>query len=153
MLKTKKSMRFLTVFILFFAMVFSVATVPISAAGVETWYTTSDYIIEPSFTNRGYNLTPIKTMGASGTLHLVIGAHEFLDASTNPVNFKYEIRSASGSVLKTETIVLTRDSLSFAFWTQISVTKGQQIQLYTSTYDAVTGNYRTVKVEYWHWLS
>lgn len=153
MTTTKKTLRFLSIFVLIFAMVLSIASVPASAAGVETWYATDDYIFENEFTIRGYNLTPVKTMGSTGTLNLIIAALEFTDASSNsnPVNFRYEIRS-NGTVLLSGTETLTNDELSFAFWTRVNVTAGQKIQVYISAYDAVTGNYRTARVEYGHWL-
>lgn len=157
MTATKKSIRFLTVLALIFAMVLSIASVPVSAAGVETWYKTDDYIWENAFTIRGYNLTPVKTMGTSGTLHIVFELNSLLDTGTKPNNlvYTYQIRSANGTVLLggTEEFQSTNDGLPFAVFTKINVTQGQKIQIYISVYDTVTGVYRTASVGYGHWLS
>lgn len=152
MTATRKTTRFLTVLALIFAMVLSIVSVPASAAGVETWYPSEYYVYEDPFTIRGYNLTPVKTMGASGTLYFEITAMELLDSSTNPMEFKYEIRS-NGTVLESFTYYWSKGDLPRTCVDYVNVTKGQKIQLYISAYDTVTGNYRTVKVKYGHWLS
>ncbi len=97
MLKTKKSMRFLTVLALIFAMVFSIMSVPASAAGVETWY---DVKGTENLTMVGDNLTPPKTMGVSGILKIEAEFH-VTDTLKLPDNVIYllEIRSSNGIVL------------------------------------------------------
>ena len=156
MTATKKSLRFLTVLALIFAMILSFASISTSAAGAETWYVTDDYIFENNFTIRGYNLTPVKTMGASGTLHILFELNSLLDTGTNPNDlvYTYQIRSASGTVLLggTEKFSSTNDGLPFAVFTQINVKQGQKVQIYISVYDIVTGVYRTASVGYGHWL-
>lgn len=152
MTATKKSMRFLTVFALIFAMVLSMTSIPASAAGVETWGASDYYIFEDPFTIRGYNLTPVKTMGTSGTLFIHITAMELLDTSTNPMKFKYEIRS-NGTVLSSYTYYWSPGDLPCSCVDSVQVSAGQKIQLYISAYDTVTGNYRTVQVKYGRWLS
>ncbi len=151
MTATKKSIRFLTVLALIFAMVLSIASVPASAAGVETWNQSEYFIWEQPFTMRGYNLTPVKTMGTMGRLHLLLTV-DFLDANPNPANVKLEVRSTNGTVLKTFTQVM-KPGFGPGISEHIDVMAGQKIQLYMSAYDSVTGNYRTVSVEYAHWLT
>lgn len=155
MTNVKRSLRLFTVFALVATIVLSIFAVPASAAGVETWYKTDDYIYENQFTFKGYNLTPVKTMGASGTLHLIIAALELMDTSTysTPMNFRFDVRSYSGTILYTHSETISSSQLSSAFFITVPVSYGQQIQIYTSAYDSVTGNYRTLKVEYAHWLT
>lgn len=98
MLKTKKSMRFLTVFALIFAMVFSIMTVPVSAAGIETWYGPTK--AEDTFPIHGYNLTPEKTMGVSGELVIVASfTTTSSEAFLGQIRYTVEICNVLGSVV------------------------------------------------------
>lgn len=152
MTATRKSMRFLTVLALICAMVLSIASTPVSAAGVETWYKGS--LDEPSFLMNGYNLTPVKTMGVSGKLTIT---EHFETADGNNPDHYYpvyvlEIRSLNGTVLARESKgwgFLYSGTLSVS----IDVTKGQQIQIYTSVYEKGNTNFaRKANIWYNHTL-
>ena len=142
MTATRKSMRFLTVLALICAMVLSIASTPVSAAGVETWY--SQFKYEPSFPINGYNLTPVKTMGVSG--ELLVGAWmSTTDNSTTPAVFTLEVRSTSGAVLARDTVTSTgRAHVSIS----LNVTVGQKVKIYTGIY--TNNSARKGEVDYSH---
>ena len=146
MLKTKKTMRFLTVFALIFAMVFSIMTVPVSAAGVEDWY---GHKATESLTMYGTNLTPSKTLRVSGVL--VIEAQlTVIDSLTFPdqVTYVVEIRGSDGAVLAQKS-TLSPVGLS-TLRVEAHVPSGPVVRIYTSAHCTAHGAKLNAKVQYTH---
>ena len=116
-------------------------------AGTETWYGSGSggsY----SFTN--YNLTPVKTMGNSGTL--VISGSFYGDdgyANSSPIKLTAQIRSTSG-VVRASTVVVDDRSGATGFVMSCRVTAGDKVQLYfdASSIANPPGIYRSAYVEY-----
>ena len=96
-------------------------------AGNETW-TGSGFGGAFSFVD--YNLTPVKTMGKSGTL-LISGYFYGNDgyADSSPIKLTFEIRSTSGAVLARTIVPDTRNG-NIPFAVSCQVTKGQKVQLF-----------------------
>lgn len=121
-------------------------------AGAETW-TGSGF--GGAYTFYDYNLTPVKTMGNSGTL-LVYGNFHCADgfASSHPIALTVQIRNTAGRVLEYTSIV---DSLSGStpFAVSYHVNAGDKIQLYfdASSVGAQPGIYRSAYVEYSYIIS
>ena len=116
-------------------------------AGTETWYG-SGFGGSYSFTN--YNLTPVKTMGNSGTL--VISGSFYGDdgyANSSPIKLTAQIRSTSG-VVRASTVVVDDRSGATGFVMSCHVTAGDKIQLYfdASSIANPPGIYRSAYVEY-----
>ncbi len=149
MTNTKKSLRFITAFTLALAMVLSIAPLSAFAAGTETWY--SGFVAEAPFTTTGYNLTPTKTMGVSGTLY-IDATYRVVDKDkySTPVNCTLEIRDLNGNVLATTN---TTFSSQLLIPLSLNVTQGQRIRLYMDAYDAYTGDARRVQITYSHFIS
>lgn len=145
MTNAKKSLRLFTVFALVAVMVLSIFAVPASAAGVETWYATYNPVYEDEFYFAGYNLTPVKTMGDSGTLLIGVDV-DLTDGNPNPAIITVQIRSTSGTVLASGSI-----STSVP-WPHIQVetpvTAGQKVQIYVGVY--TNGVYRSGYISYYH---
>lgn len=150
MTATKKSIRFLTVLALIFAMVLSIASVPVSAAnigGTTTWYRgiygTSEFQIH------GYNLTPIKTIGDAGRLSF---SQKFVltdtSVNSNAARCTVEIKSTSGAVLARATGITDSDGVCEIGVPIISVSVGQKIQIYSTVYDVNTNYARKAKSWY-----
>ena len=114
----------------------------LAIGGTETWEEGMDWANQ--FTFYGNNLTPVKTMGVTGTLYLTVVYN-----SSTPVKLQFQVRKANSST-------------TLASWTTgantyyennfpgISVTKGQKIQLYFRVLDK-NGNYdtnRPLKISY-----
>ncbi len=156
MTATKKSIRFLTSLFLVFTMVFFIVSVPVSAAGVENWYAGNSYsyIYENEFTIRGYNLTPVKTCYGTGVMNINVEILQILDSASNsnPINFTIQICSTSGAVLSgfTANSADFKNGFPHGLWTSCNISNGQKIQIYIGAYDAITGNYRTVRLKYGH---
>lgn len=116
-------------------------------AGNETW-TGSGF--GGSYTFTDYNLTPVKTMGASGTL-LIYGSFYGNDgyASASPIKLTAQIRSTSGAI-RAETIRVDNRSGNVSFAMSCTVSKGDQIQLYfdASSIANPPGIYRSAYVTY-----
>lgn len=95
-------------------------------AGVETLYAGSGSI--GSFYLQNNNLTPVKTMGASGTFSLFGTAS---CSSTNYWQICVQIKDAyTGTVLATD--YTTGSSYNFQYYSmELNVTKGQKIQIFT----------------------
>lgn len=148
MTATKKSMRFLTVLALTLAMVLSIASVPASAAGVETWYKGS--VTETTMYTTGTNLTPVKTMGESGTL--TISATFKLTDSSDLAYCVLEIRDATNTLLVLKHIDGSTNSLR-RLKVSIPVTQGQQLHVFTNVIDASTLAGRQAEIVYIHTLS
>ena len=119
----------------------------VTRAGNETW-TGSGFGGAFRFTD--YNLTPVKTMGESGTL--VISGYFYGDdgyADVSPVKLTFQIRSTSGTVLKS---IVVPDTLngSIPFAISCNVSKGQQIQLFmdASSISSPPGILRSAYIAY-----
>lgn len=148
MTATRKSARFITALALIFAMVLSIASIPVSASGVETWY--GPLKTEESFDFYGTNLTPIKTMGVSG--ELTVSATFVPSVIFTQVNYTLEIRNVSGNT------VLASKSFSSALVycplsVSLNVTQGQQITVFCSATNASTGEKISSAVIYSHSIS
>lgn len=149
MTATKKSMRFLTVLALIFAMVLSIASVPVSAAigGPETWYKGSG--ISDPIPIDGENTTYRKTMGDSGVL-TITAVYKPSVEGLERVKCVLEIRNANNQTISR--------SEGYAVFTQgvvsasINVSKGQEIFIFMGTYDS-SGKKVPSTVYYTHKLS
>lgn len=96
-------------------------------AGAETWSSSG---LAGNYTFEDYNLTPVKTIGKSGTL--VINGSFYGDdgyAISSPIRLTVQIRSTSGSV-KAATAPIDNRTGSTPFSLSCAVTAGEQIQLY-----------------------
>lgn len=157
MTTVKKGMRFIAVMTLSIIVAFSFSTTVLanSVDGRTTWYlgqaTSSEMNIN------GYNLTPVKTMGASGTLNITqTFLLSDLSSNSNTALCTLEIRNTSGAVLGRVTGITSTNTLTFgarSLSLTISVNKGQQIQLYSSVYDTSTGYARRAKSTYTYTLT
>ena len=116
-------------------------------AGNETWTGSG---LGGNYTFNNYNLTPIKTMGKSGTL-LIHGSFYGADgfATSSPIKLTVEIRTTSG-VVKARTVVTDDHSGAAAFSVAATVSAGEQIQLYfdASSIANPPGIYRSAHVLY-----
>ena len=117
-------------------------------AGTETWYGGSALAGDYTFENN--NLTPVKTMGQSGTLRIsgsFYGADGY--ASASPIKLTVEIRSTSGAVLA-RTIATDDRTGSTPFGLSCNVTQGQRIQIFfdASSIANPPGIYRSAHVTY-----
>lgn len=116
-------------------------------AGNETW-TGSGF--GGSYTFNNNNLTPVKTMGKSGTL--LISGHFYGNdafASSSPIILTVEIRSTSGAVLGRASFYDNRSG-NVPFAVSANVSAGQQIQLFFDASSAANppGIYRSAHVSY-----
>lgn len=138
MTATKKSIRFLTVLALTFAMVLSIISIPASAAGVEI--STPTFVLNPTY------LSSVITMEENGRFY-VTGKFLIDDKTvyTNPVNCTLQIRSTNGTVLASKTMLNGGYKI---FSCDTNVSKGQQVQIYMSVFDSVTGETRYAIVSY-----
>lgn len=116
-------------------------------AGEETW-TGSGFGGSYRFTD--YNLTPVKTMGQSGTL-LISGSFYGDDGYANSSRIKLtaQIRSTSG-VVRASTVVVDDRSGATYFAVSCNVSAGDRIQIYfdASSIANPPGIYRSAYVEY-----
>ena len=116
-------------------------------AGEETW-TGSGHGGSYTFTN--YNLTPVKTMGQSGTL-IISGSFTGQDgyANSSPIKLTAQIRSTSGAVKASTVEVDDRSGATF-FSVVASVRAGERIQLFfdASSIANPPGIYRSAYVSY-----
>lgn len=148
MTATRKTTRFLTVLALIFAMVLSIVSVPASAAGVETWY--GGYVSEGSFGIDGTNTTPRKTMGVSGQLDVVV---DFVPKGSvfTQINYTVQIRDTAGRVLASQQLSSMLPVVRIPI--SLTVTQGQEIQLYFSAKYATTNQNVNASVSYSHSIS
>lgn len=116
---------------------------PMPISGTETWYAGSGYV--GSLTLEDGNLTPVKTMGASGTLWV----HGSAVANNNGNSWWIRVQIISyntGKVLAETTSTPRADSKQ-AYAVSLNVTKGQQIQIYL-TYGSKPVNDAKVELYY-----
>lgn len=123
----------------------------VTRAGNETWNGSG---LAGNYTFNNYNLTPVKTMGKSGTL-LIHGSFYGDDgfATSSPIKLTVEIRTTSG-VVKARTVVTDDHSGAAAFSVAATVSAGEQIQLYfdASSIANPPGIYRSAHVTYYYAL-
>lgn len=117
----------------------------------ETWGKTSSFRKVGTFTMEGNNLTPVKTMGSSGTLSIKLDdAHVVGNLSS--INLKVQIKDHSTQrVLKEWTITRFSGIANYELSGGLAVRSGQRIQVHFTAYDAATGNYndnRQVNITY-----
>ena len=150
MTATKKSIRFLTVLALVFAMVFSITSIPASAIidGPETWYKGSS--MSNYFTVYGTNTTNRKTMGDSGVLTITLTYKANDVGGLEKVKGVVEIRNANNQTIASNEsyAVFTQGAVSVS----TNVSKGQEVFIYMATYDS-SGNKVTSTVNYLYRLS
>lgn len=118
-------------------------------AGNETWTGSG---LGGDFRFIDYNLTPVKTMGQSGTLTIsgnFYGNDGYADSS--PIKLTFEIRSTSGAVLARTVVPDTRNG-NIPFAVSCHVSKGQQIQLFmdASSIANPPGILREAKIQYYY---
>ena len=147
MLKIKKTIRFLTVIAIVFAMVISIASLPTSAAGTETWY--GSYKTEGEISINGSNTTPVKTMGVSGTLKIT--AYFVPSIALKNVKYVVQIRDLAGRVLASNTFTSALPTAPVSV--SLKVTKGQEVRIFFASYDAETGANISSKMSYSHSIS
>ncbi len=159
--RTKKLAKFFTCLFLTLAIVLSTSVSVFAIeqnntrAGTETWSsTTNTYVGSMHFTNT--NLTPVKTIGRTGTL--TIWGHFYGEddyAAYKPINFTAQLKRAYGSVL-TQTVVYDDRSGLIHFQLQYPVKAGDQLQLYftaTTASGELPGYTRAAFAEYWYCIS
>lgn len=121
----------------------------VTRAGNETWNGSG---LGGNYTFNNYNLTPIKTMGKSGTL-LIYGSFYGADgfATSSPIQLTVEIRSTSGAV-KARTVRVDDHSGATSFSVAVPVSAGEQIQLFfdASSIANPPGIYRSAHVTYYY---
>lgn len=142
----------LLAFVLMAVLTISAFSTQAFAAGVETWY--GDWVNEPTITVRNNNLTPVKTMGESGTLHVACGikGRPDLEPSGCPlVKVTMQIRDQNGNVLASGTV--REDAFMPQIHLSIPVVAGQKIQIFfdvSSVSYNPNGNYRVADINYSH---
>lgn len=129
----KKTLRKILSIALAVVMLFSFTTVAYAVegdvapcAGTETWYAGNGKV--GSFTLSGNNLTPVKTMGATGNLTV----YGFADVTTNDNIWWVEIQIIdykTGDVIA-ETSSKSRNSNGQAYSLSFDVVKGQKIRIF-----------------------
>ena len=135
MTKTSSIPRKLLAFVLVTVLAITAFSTQAFAAGVETWY--ASWVSEGTITVRINNLTPVKTMGTSGTLHIVAQVSGRSDLNGNVL--------ASGEV--------SEDALAPQVHINLPVSAGQQVQIFfdiSSVSYNPNGNYRIADVTYGH---
>lgn len=112
-------------FLMIIILIVSGFSTRVLAAGVETWY--SNWVDEPKITVTNNNLTPVKTMGVSGNLHIAcyFKSRSDLEPSGCPnIKVTVQVRSTDGTVL------ISKALEEGSFWNLINisipVTKGQK---------------------------
>lgn len=122
----KKKILSIVALVLVAIMAFSV---PAMAAGTETW--NGEWVNEPTMIIKNNNLTPVKTMGQDGTLHVgaAIKGRPDLEPSGCPkVKLTMEIRDLNGNVLASGSV--REDAFMPQVHLAIPVTKGQKIRVF-----------------------
>ncbi len=147
-----KSAKCILSFFMSLVLIISAFSSQAFAAGVETWY--SDWVDEPTMTVTNNNLTPVKTMGVSGNLHIaaaVTGRPDLEPAGCPKVKMTVEIRDLSGNVLAKGEV--REDDFMPQVHLTIPVTAGQKIQVFfdvSSVSYNPNGNYRIANISYSH---
>lgn len=127
-------------------------SVPAMAAGTETWY--GGWVDEPTIVVTNNNLTPVKTMGQSGTLHVAAAIKRRPDlepAGCPKVKMTMQIRDLNGNVLRSGTV--SEDAFMPQVHLSLPVTKGQKLRIFfdvSSVSHNPNGNYRVGEISYSH---
>lgn len=135
-----------------FAMAIIAFALPVMAAGVETWY--GDWVDETPIIVTNNNLTPVKTMGVSGTLHVAAGikGRPDLEPSGCPkIKLTMEIRTLSGTVLGRKEV--REDAFMPQVHIDVPVVKGQKLQIFfdvSSVSYNPNQNFRVGEINYSH---
>ena len=152
MTKTSSIPRKLLAFVLVTVLAITAFSTQAFAAGVETWY--ASWVSEGTITVRNNNLTPVKTMGTSGTLHLVAevsGRSDLEPSGCPPVKLTVQVRDLNGNVLASG--VINEDAAVPQVHINLPVSAGQQVQIFfdiSSVSYNPNGNYRIADVTYGH---
>ena len=152
MTKTSSIPRKLLAFMLVTVMAITAFSTQAFAAGVETWY--ASWVSEGTFTVSNNNLTPVKTMGVSGTLHIVAqvsGRSDLEPSGCPPVKLTVQVRDLSGNVLASGSV--SEDATVPQVHINLPVTAGQKVQIFfdiSSVSYNPNGNYRIADVTYGH---
>lgn len=147
MTATKKSLRFVTVFTLIFAMVLSFTSVPAFADGTETW--NWGFNICSSISISGGHTSPVKTMGTDGKLILKAQfTPTDITDSSNPVLLIVQVRDLAGNVLSGNSYLFEAPLGWTYVSTSLNVYKGQQVRIYVAAVDSVTLGNRSATVKY-----
>lgn len=133
----------------------AITATPAFAAGTEDWSNTSrTYVGSMHMTNN--NLTQVKTIRRSGTLHIVGHFYgEDAHAASSPIRLTAEIRRAYGGGTLASTVKNDNRSGLIDFEVSCPVTNGQQLQIYfdASSISNPPGYYRKAFIEYWYYIS
>ena len=136
-----KATRFIISFVLMCAMIITSA-VPAFAAGAEDWSSsTKTYVGSMHMTDN--NLTQVKTIKRTGTLHIVGHFYgEDAHAAVSPIRLTAQIRYDNRSGL-------------VDFEVTCPVSYGQQVQIFfdASSISNPPGYYRRAFIEYWYYIS
>ena len=152
MTKTSSIPRKLLAFVLVTIMAITAFSTQAFAAGVETWY--APWVEEGTITVSNNNLTPVKTMGTSGTLHIVAqvsGRSDLEPVGCPPVNLTVQVRDLNGNVLASGSV--SEEAAIPLVHINLPVTAGQKIQVFfdiSSVSYNPNGNYRIADVTYGH---
>lgn len=152
MTKTSSISRKLIAFVLVTVLAIATFSTQAFAAGTETWY--GGWVNEGTITVRNNNLTPVKTMGTSGTLHIsasVAGRPDLEPSGCPGVKLTVEIRDLNGNVLRRGEV--RADAFMPQVNLELPVTAGQQIRVFfdiSSVSYNPNGNYRIADVTYGH---
>lgn len=142
----------LVAFVLIAVLTITVFSTNAFAAGIETW--NGDWVTENTITVTNNNLTHVKTMGKTGTLHVACGikGRPDLEPSGCPlVQVTMEIHDLNGNVLASSTV--REDAFMPQIHLSIPVVEGQKIQIFfdvsSVSYNA-NRNYRVADITYSH---
>lgn len=133
------------------------SAIPTSAAGRETWSQNRGPTEEMRVVNN--NLTPVKTMGKSGTLRVYFTVQACKDGYCNcadrePSNYsdvKITMQIRRAGTTQVLTSGYKREGIFFTY-VEVYVTQGEQIQLFTdiSSYSISPGVNRRGHVSYYY---
>lgn len=123
----------------------------ITPFATETWGKTTGYKKVGSFTMTGNNLTPVKTIGATGNLRLRLDSVQVVGATKN-YKLRVQIKDYSSQKVLREWTTNGFTSIKNTVLSGYqSVAKGQKIQIYFRIYEAATNKYvdsQKVKITY-----
>ncbi len=155
-MKTKKSiLAFIMSIAIIVCAMLTITTSPAFAAGTEDWSSSSmTYVGSMHMTNN--NLTKVKTIRRSGTLHIVGHFYgEDAHAASSPIRLTAEIRRAYGGGTLASTVKNDNRSGLVDFEVSCHVNNGDQLQIFfdASSISNPPGYYRQAFIEYWYYIS
>ena len=150
-----KATRFIISFVLMCAMIITSA-VPAFAAGAEDWSSsTKTYVGSMHMTDN--NLTQVKTIKRTGTLHIVGHFYgEDAHAAVSPIRLTAQIRYAYGGAIGNASITKDDNRSGLVdFEVTCPVSYDQQVQIFfdASSISNPPGYYRRAFIEYWYYIS